>query len=323
MNAELIREQDTKSAACDHYCTCRDRSLGSSDAGHLLPFYYEPANPCCLHYLGSAKSGSKGQGMHQPRRVHLAIFGEVKRRDGFRGEVGFQLASFVRVQPLGGETPLLLPRVLSREDNGPLLLSYCRQIRPALYSPLLRIPVMASSKGSIWPLTHAASNASSPSAPRAAATVRSCSARLAGGSGQPLSSRSAAAVPQSRAARSILPCATATWASPSKQSRMVCLRPIRRPPSSRLSSYNLDARAYSPASHATFPRLASVRAMPHACSLPRDKARLSSSSILARLRFPCPRTASAKARMLQAILNALPKSRARVRDCSCRRTARS
>jgi hypothetical protein len=110
--------------------------------------------------------------------------------------------------------------------------------------------------------------------------------------GQPLSSRSAAAAPQSRATRSILSCATATRASPSRQSRMVCLRPIRRPPSSRLSSYNLHARAYSPASHVTLPRLASVRTMPHAFSVPRDKARPSSSSILARLRSPCPRTAA-------------------------------
>src|SRR5215203_7482226 len=74
--------------------------------------------------------------------------------------------------------PTLLHVVLHttpiKTRNGPLLLSCCMQIRPALYSPLLRIPVMASSKGSIWPLTHAASNASSPSAPRAAATVRSC-----------------------------------------------------------------------------------------------------------------------------------------------------
>jgi predicted phage gp36 major capsid-like protein len=52
---------------------------------------------------------------------------------------------------------------------------------------------MVSSRGSVWPLDQAAANTSSPSASRAAATERSCSARLAGGGGQPLSSRRAAA----------------------------------------------------------------------------------------------------------------------------------
>src|SRR5919107_1749492 len=194
------------------------------------------------------------------------------------------------------------------------------RLHTALYSSLLRISVMASSKGSACPLAHVAANTSSPSASRAAATVRSCSARFAGGSGQPIYSRSAEAAPQICAARSILPCATFTRASPSRQTRMVWLRPIRRPPSSRLSSYNLAARAYSPASHATLPRLARVRAMPQACSLSRDKARLSSSSIFARPRSPCSRTASPRARRLQAMPNVVPDSRARARDCLCRPT---
>jgi hypothetical protein len=48
---------------------------------------------------------------------------------------------------------------------------------------------MVSSKSSACPYAHAAVNASSPSAPRTAPTVRSCSARLAGGRGQPIPSR--------------------------------------------------------------------------------------------------------------------------------------
>src|SRR5215213_6427187 len=115
--------------------------------------------------------------------------------------------------------------------------------------------------------------------------------------GQPISSRSAAVVPQSCAALSILPCATATLARPSRQSEMVCLRPVRHA-NSRPSSYRPHARAYSPASHATLPRLASVRTMPHAFSVLRAKARPSFSSVLARPRSPCPRAASARARRL-------------------------
>jgi hypothetical protein len=77
--------------------------------------------------------------------------------------------------------------------------------RTPLYSSLFKASVMASSKSSAWHLAHAATNAYSPSDPRVAATVRSCSARLVGGRDQPISSRSAATVPHSHAARSILP----------------------------------------------------------------------------------------------------------------------
>src|SRR5918998_79157 len=46
-----------------------------------------------------------------------------------------------------------------------------------LCPPLLRVSAMASSRDSTWPLTHAAANASSPSALRASATVRLCPGR--------------------------------------------------------------------------------------------------------------------------------------------------
>ena len=75
-------------------------------------------------------------------------------------------------------------------------------LHASLYPPLLRVSATVSSKGGAWPVAHAAANTSSPSARQAAATIRSCSARLTGGSGQPLSSRSAAAAPRSRATRS-------------------------------------------------------------------------------------------------------------------------
>src|SRR5215208_2168916 len=59
-------------------------------------------------------------------------------------------------------------------------------LHATLYSLLFRLSIIASSRGSAWLFTHAAANASSPSASRAAATVRSCSAHLAGGRGQPI-----------------------------------------------------------------------------------------------------------------------------------------
>jgi hypothetical protein len=166
------------------------------------------------------------------------------------------------------------------------------RLHAALYSPLLRVSVMASSRGSAWPLAHAAASASSPKCPAGCSHDTAVLGALDRWEGPaPILAQRGGCPTKPRYPFHPLLCDRYSG-QPLQTKQDSMLETIRRPPRSRLSSYNLHARPYSPASHATLPRLASVRTMPHAFSVPRDKARPSSSSILARLRSPCPRTAA-------------------------------
>ena len=144
---------------------------------------------------------------------------------------------------------------------------------------------IARSNGTARPAAHAAA-VLSPSAPLTVAVSWPYADCLPGGSGAPMASRKPAAAPNRRAARRGCACAAATPATPSKQSAIARLSPMRRS-RIKLSLYRARACSSAPCDRAIFPSLLNTTASSWVSSNVFHRAKLSCVSAIARPASPC------------------------------------